>query len=204
MSKVDDAGLLERAREGDQEAFSRLFARYQRAIFRYGAYMAGREAGDDIVQETFLAVLQQRDRRDPPRGTVLGYLIGIARHRVLKRHAALAHALRAEPLDDDLRETTMHEAVTVLDDLARAETIETVRAAVQALPAAFREAVVLCELQELSYADAAEVMQCPIGTVRSRLHRGRTLLSAALATQSPSTTTMTTTKEPRNIHAARR
>ena len=180
MSDVDDVGLLERARRGDQEAFSRLFSRYQRAIYRYGVYMAGREAADDIVQDTFLAVLQQRGRVDPPRGAVLAYLIGIARHRVLKRFAAVRDALRAEPLDDDAHDAAAADAETALDDLARAETIETVRAAVQALPAAYREAIVLCELQELPYVEAADVMQCPIGTVRSRLHRGRTLLAAAL------------------------
>jgi RNA polymerase sigma-70 factor, ECF subfamily len=182
MSDVDDVGLLEQARRGDQEAFSRLFARYQRAIFRYGVYMAGREAGDDIVQETFLAVLQQRDRSDPPRGAVLAYLIGIARHRVLKRIAARHEALEAEPLDDDRHDAAASEELTALDDLARAETIETVRQAVQSLPAAFRETVVLCELQEMPYAEAADIMQCPIGTVRSRLHRARTLLSARLTT----------------------
>jgi RNA polymerase sigma-70 factor (ECF subfamily) len=179
MSDVDDVGLLERARRGDQDAFSRLFARYQRAIYRYGVYMAGRDSGDDIVQETFLAVLQQRGRDDPPQA-VLAYLMGIARHRVLKRFSAVREALRAEPLDDDLHDAATTDAETALDDVARAETIETVRAAVQALPAAYREAIVLCELQEMPYAEAADVMQCPIGTVRSRLHRGRTLLAAAL------------------------
>src|SRR5215470_4350109 len=118
MSDVDDVGLLDRARRGDQDAFSRLFAHYQRAIFRYGVYMAGREAGDDIVQETFLAVLQQRDRSDAPRGAVLAYLIGIARHRVLKRFASRQEALLAEPLDDDLQDAAVSEDVTVLDDLA--------------------------------------------------------------------------------------
>jgi RNA polymerase sigma-70 factor (ECF subfamily) len=180
MSDVDDVGLLERARRGDQEAFSRLFARYQRAIYRYAAYMAGREAADDIVQETFLAVLQQRGRDDAPRGAVLAYLIGIARHRLLKRFASRQETLLAEPLDDDLHEAVASDDLTALDGLARAEMIETVRAAVHALPAAYREAIVLCELQEMPYAEAAGVMQCPIGTVRSRLHRARTLLSATL------------------------
>jgi RNA polymerase sigma-70 factor (ECF subfamily) len=180
MSDVDDVGLLEQARRGDQDAFSRLFARYQRAIYRYAVYMAGREAGDDIVQETFLAVLQQRGRADALRGAVLAYLIGIARHRLLKRFASRQDALFAEPLDDDLHEAVASDDVTALDGLAQAEMIETVRAAVQALPAVYREAIVLCDLQEMPYAEAAGVMQSPIGTVRSRLHRARTLLSAAL------------------------
>lgn len=201
---MDDVGLLDRARRGDEDAFSRLFARYQRAIYRYAVYMAGRDAADDIVQETFLVVLRQTDRTDVPReGAVLAYLIGIARHRVLKRLS-----MRSEQFEESVDDAVVSawapdgEAVagvgadaagaragasvgqlSVLDELTRSEMIDTVRAAVRALPAAYREAVVLCELQEMPYADAAEAMGCPIGTVRSRLHRAKALLMAALQTK---------------------
>jgi RNA polymerase sigma-70 factor (ECF subfamily) len=57
---------------------------------------------------------------------------------------------------------------------------ECVRSAVLSLPAEFRETVVLCELEELSYEEAARILDCPLGTVRSRLHRGRALLLAKL------------------------
>jgi RNA polymerase sigma-70 factor (ECF subfamily) len=67
-----------------------------------------------------------------------------------------------------------------LDDLARAETVELVRKAVLSLPAKYREVVVLCELQDVSYVEAAEILGCAIGTVRSRLHRARALLLAKL------------------------
>jgi RNA polymerase sigma-70 factor (ECF subfamily) len=60
-----------------------------------------------------------------------------------------------------------------------------VRAAVRSLPPQYREVIVLCELQEMDYAAAAGVIRCPIGTVRSRLHRARTLLSAKLAAMQP-------------------
>ena len=63
-----------------------------------------------------------------------------------------------------------------LDDLSRTETIESVRKAVLALPERYREVVVLCDLQEMSYLEAAEVLGCAVGTVRSRLHRARALL----------------------------
>jgi RNA polymerase sigma-70 factor (ECF subfamily) len=69
----------------------------------------------------------------------------------------------------------------VLDDLTRAETIAAVREAIASLPPVYREVVVLCELQEMNYADAAAVVECPIGTVRSRLHRARALLTTKLA-----------------------
>ena len=77
---------------------------------------------------------------------------------------------------------------TVLDTLSRAETVHTVRAAIASLPAPYREAVVLCELQEMSYADAAAVAECPVGTVRSRLHRAKALLTEKLVRLKPDTT----------------
>jgi RNA polymerase sigma-70 factor (ECF subfamily) len=63
-----------------------------------------------------------------------------------------------------------------LEDLTRAETIESVRKAVLSLPPKYREVVVLCELQDLSYVETAEILDCAIGTIRSRLHRARALL----------------------------
>jgi RNA polymerase sigma-70 factor (ECF subfamily) len=63
-----------------------------------------------------------------------------------------------------------------LEDLSRTETIESVRRSVLALPERYREVVVLCDLQEMSYVEAAEVLGCAVGTVRSRLHRARALL----------------------------
>ena len=78
-------------------------------------------------------------------------------------------------VDDDL-----------LGDLTRAEESRRVREAVLTLPVRYREAVVLCDLQELSYADAAAALGCAVGTVRSRLHRGRALLAAKLTRSSRS------------------
>ena len=76
------------------------------------------------------------------------------------------------------------------DDLSRTEAIERVRAAVQALPPVFREVVVLCELNELDYSAASSVIGCPIGTVRSRLHRGRALLTLMLTSMRPGALTI--------------
>jgi RNA polymerase sigma-70 factor (ECF subfamily) len=67
-----------------------------------------------------------------------------------------------------------------LSDLARSEQIASVRQAVVSLPAPYREAVVLCELQELSYAEAAAAAGCSVGTIRSRLHRARAILAKKL------------------------
>ena len=99
---MNDIELLGRARRGDESAFASLFASHQRAIYRYAAHMCGREQADDVVQETFLAVLRQSDRHDAPRGAVGAYLLGIARHLVLKRLGAKYDALAVEPLDGGL------------------------------------------------------------------------------------------------------
>src|SRR6185503_6764200 len=85
-----DAGLIALARRGDAVAFSRLFASFERPIFRYAAHMCGRDAADDVVQDTFLAVLRpstslRAGGYDPAKGSVGNYLFGIARHFVLKR-----------------------------------------------------------------------------------------------------------------------
>jgi len=180
-----DAGLIALARRGDAVAFSRLFGGFERPIFRYAAHMCGRDAADDVVQDTFLAVLRGPGQYDSSKGTVGSYLFGIARHFVLKRLKACERAtfeLNEDGLPAGLPAGALAEAGanSVLDSLSRDETIKTVRAAVASLPAPYREVVVLCELQEMSYVDAAAIVQCPVGTVRSRLHRARALLMLKL------------------------
>jgi RNA polymerase sigma-70 factor (ECF subfamily) len=181
---VDDERLLERARRGDADAVSRLFARYQAPIYRYAVHMCGRDAGDDIVQDTFLTVMRQPGRYDPARGPVVGYLFGIARHLALRQLTSPNAWTLSEELEEDDQPADPAQE-TALDSLTRTETIEAVRAAVRSLPPQYREVIVLCEFQEMEYAAAAGIIQCPIGTVRSRLHRARTLLSAKLAAMQP-------------------
>lgn len=174
MSEMDDTGLLGLARRGDETAFSLLFARHQRQLFRYATYMGGADAADDIVQDTFLAVLRQKGRTDTLTGSVIGYLIGIARHLVMKQRA------QPWPATDDGIDVPSDEP-NAFERLVTSESVDHVRAAVKSLPPAYREAIVLCELEDLDYADAAAMMQCPVGTVRSRLHRARALLATKLS-----------------------
>ena len=86
--------------------------------------------------------------------------------------------------EETIEETEMYEAAergSLLDDLARRETVEQVRCAVLSLPPVYREAVVLCDLEEASYEEAAVALDCPVGTVRSRLSRARAMLAEKLA-----------------------
>jgi RNA polymerase sigma-70 factor (ECF subfamily) len=174
---VDDAALLRRACKGEESAFCELFGRYQRRIYQYASRMCGFAAGDDVVQETFLAVLKARGF-EASKGTVGGYLFGIARHHVIKRLAAQGVAL-IEPSDTRALDMAAPQD-TPFETMARERTVATVRDAVESLPPLYREVVVLCDLQEMDYAMVADVIQCPIGTVRSRLHRARALLATTL------------------------
>ncbi|PYS33593.1 MAG: hypothetical protein DMF75_08950 [Acidobacteria bacterium] len=104
------------------------------------------------------------------RGSVNAFLLGIARNHVLRR---LKRERRLLSIDEATETTRAEEQ---LEALSRREAIESVQKAVLSLPEHYREVVVLCELQEMSYAEAATVLGCAIGTVRSRLHRARTML----------------------------
>ena len=172
-----DEELLLRMQSGDEEAFLALYRRRQAGLFRFALHMSGSlPVAEDVTQEVFLALLREDCGYDPDRGTLSGYLYGIARKLVL-RH--LERGRSTVPLDtdsDDFAQTELAVLDDPLLDLTRREGIDALRRAVQALPRRYREVVVLCDLEEVDYADAAVALACPIGTVRSRLHRARGLL----------------------------
>jgi len=172
-----DDDLLLLMRSGDEQAFVSLYRRRQAAIYRFAQHMSGSATvAEDITQEVFLALIRDECGYDPDRGTLSGYLFGIARKLVL-RH--LERGRSDVTLDTDGEDPVLPQLAVnddPLADLTRREGIDALRRAVQALPRRYREVVVLCDLEEVDYADAALVLGCPIGTVRSRLHRARALL----------------------------
>jgi RNA polymerase sigma-70 factor, ECF subfamily len=180
--RVPDDELLGHATAGDAQAFAELFRRRHPDVFRFALHMTGlASTAEDVVQDVFMVVMRDGARYDAGRGTVASWLCGIARNCVRQR---LDRDRRLTPVDfaDDGEPSAVdHGSVDPLARLLRTERIETVRRAVHALPLPYREAVVLCDLQELSYGDAAAALGCPVGTVRSRLHRARTMLAARLA-----------------------
>ena len=172
-----DDELLLRMRSGDQQGFVALYRRRQSAIYRFALHMSNSAtAAEDVTQEVFLALIREEGGYDPERGTLSGYLFGIARKLVLRR---LERGRSDVALAPDGEESDLVELVVNPDplaDLTRKEGIAALRRAVQALPRRYREVVALCDLEEVDYAEAAHVLGCPIGTVRSRLHRARALL----------------------------
>jgi RNA polymerase sigma-70 factor, ECF subfamily len=170
---MTDQELLGRMLDGDQGAFTALYRRRQAAVFRFALQMSGSVMlAEDVTQEVFLSLIAHGRRFDPERGTLASFLYGIARNLLRRRME------KDRPAEVEIEEFAGGD--DPLEDLTRRETIEQVRRAVSSLPATYREAVVLCDLQNLSYQDAADALECPVGTVRSRLNRARAMLARKL------------------------
>ncbi len=176
--KPSDDELLSSLLGGDEEAFAALYRRRQGGIYRFALQMSGSPAlAEDVTQEVFMVLMRDCSRYDAERGSLSSFLFGVARNLMRQR---LGREQFYVPMDDEVSETAIADegvsGASPLEDLSRGETIESVRRAILSLPARYREVIVLCELQELSYADAALVLDCAVGTVRSRLHRARAML----------------------------
>jgi RNA polymerase sigma-70 factor (ECF subfamily) len=179
---VSDNDLLRLMLAGDEEALAQLYRRRQAGVYRFALQMSGsKPIAEDVTQEVFLFLMREGQVFDPERGSVGAFLLGVARNYVLRR-LRVEHLLAplADDQDDEQSAFQATADLCPLEDLTRAETIENVRRAVLTLPPKYREVVVLCELQEVSYVETAEILGCAIGTVRSRLHRARALLVSKL------------------------
>ena len=165
---------------GDREAFGELYRQCRPDIYRYAAHMSGSPAlAEDVVQDVFMAVIRDAARYRPGRSGVLPWLLGIAHNHVRRwRHRRTFAPL---PLDESAAGRRIAVKTDPIGDLTRDRNETELARALLALPARYREVIVLCDLQELSYETAAGARGCAIGTIRSRLHRGRAKLARALS-----------------------
>ena len=182
-----DQDLLRRMLAGDEESFAALFRRQQAGVYRFALHMCGSPAvAEDVTQEVFLILIKSGSRYDPSRASVRAFLYGIARNCV-KRYQERGGRYVPIPEGVDVTADNPYNPASASDnplsEISRSEQIGAVRQAVLSLPVPYREAVVLCELQELSYAEAAEAAACSVGTIRSRLHRARAILAKKLQGQ---------------------
>ena len=181
--RVADDVLLARAAKGDEEAFTLLYRRHQAALFRFALRMTGSTwAAEEIVQDIFMTLVREPRKYHAGRGALGAFLFGIARNRVMKHLERSPRDISLEAGGEDTRagSTILQNSFTPAAWAEQQERLKQVRDAVLDLPPEFREAVVLCELEEMSYEEAAQAIGCPIGTIRSRLHRGKALLLAKL------------------------
>ena len=190
MNAADaDAQLIERFKRGDRRAFEMLVVKYQRRIERLIARMVrDTDLVEDIAQETFIRAYRAlpQFRGESAFYTWL-YRIAVNSAKKalsdLKRDPVIteaAFALREEDDETSLAGAELTDGETPESVLASKEIAATVNAAIEALSEDLRQAITLREIEGLSYEEIAEAMNCPIGTVRSRIFRAREAIAERL------------------------
>ncbi len=187
--RVVDQELVERVQAGDKRAFDLLVLKYQRRVQRLVSRFV-RDAGevDDVVQEAFIKAY----RAIPTfRGDAAFYTwiyriaINCAKNYLASPARRIVPASDLERDDDEDTESFdrnagLHDVATPDAEYASKQIAETVNRAMAALPEDLRTAVTLREIEGLSYEEIAEAMDCPIGTVRSRIFRAREAIATEL------------------------
>jgi RNA polymerase sigma-70 factor (ECF subfamily) len=166
-----DEELYRLMKKGNQDAFAQLYARRAPALRRYALHTSGSPTvAEEVSNEVFLQLMSPSCAYDEAKGSLESFLYGIARNlvRVVRRQG---------PVEEAVDRAFEHD---ILGDLISSETTAALHRTVRELPERYRDVVVLCELQERSYEEAARIIGRPVGTVRSRLHRARALLAAKL------------------------
>lgn len=194
IAEPRDIELMRRLSSGDEDAFLEFYRRHQGGVYRFALHMSGRpEAAADVVQETFLTLIRHSGKFDQEKGSPGAFLYGIARNHLRKLHEKESRYVQlleeGEPSgSSDWNGAQGHtngnghfsanslRAETVLESMERAEIVDLLRDAVLTLPDHYREPVTLCDLEGKSYSEAAALLECPVGTVRSRLNRARSIL----------------------------
>lgn len=168
-----DAELLAQFRRGDREAFTFLYRIHSPAVFRFALHMSGDATkATETTQDVFVWLIHHPGRFDASRGRLGAFLTGVARRFLLRQW------------NRERRWTPLEEAAFLCAPRAREvhsdPRVEQLRCLIASLPDRYREVVVLCDLEGHSYEEAASILECSLGTVRSRLHRARELLARKL------------------------
>ncbi|HSE39567.1 MAG TPA: RNA polymerase sigma factor, partial [Acidobacteriota bacterium] len=151
-----------------------IYTRYLSALRNFAGYMGIPSRNtEDVVQNVFLTLINNVHSYDVHRGSAVSFLYGITRNQTLRW-------LRENRNFKAMEMETEHSDHNPYVDYLKAEEIAKLRDAIRELPEAYKEAIVLCDIHELSYEEAASVLGCAIGTIRSRLNRGRSILAKYL------------------------
>jgi RNA polymerase sigma-70 factor, ECF subfamily len=183
FDNCSDALLLRRALAGEEAAFLALYQKLKTGIFRYAFCMTNsRTAAEEVTQEVFILLLKEGRSYREDRGDVGAFAFGIARNviRRIERRERPYEPLPGDEALADLSVNIVSEPDALASQLVRNEVTERVQAAIASLPDHYRDAVVLCDLCELSYDEAATRLHCAVGTIRSRLNRAHRLLAQKL------------------------
>ena len=182
LPSASDEELIARARAGDEPCFEEFVRRHMAAVHRWMVRAVGEEDADDMTQDVFLRAYRGLPRfreQAPPRA----WLAAIADNAIKNRYRSRSRFRRifASQPDPDSLVGRAASGASPEDDASSGEARQSVLGALQKLPLEFRLPVVLRDLEEWSYEEIAISLELPIGTVKSRIARGRGQLRAILA-----------------------
>jgi len=183
LASRSDAELLQLALAGDEDAFLRLYEKLKSGIFRYAFFMtSSKSAAEEVTQEVFLSLLREGRKYRADLGDVGAFAFGIARNivRRVERRERAYEPLPESHTPEQFSRGLVCEPEGLPGQMIRGELVAKVQAAIATLPDHYRQVVVLCDLCELSYGEAAVRLRCAVGTIRSRLNRAHGLLAQKL------------------------
>ena len=183
---LSEPELLRLAVAGDEEAFAALYERLKSNVYRFALHMTGSVSlAEDITQDAFITLMEEGGKFNESKGQVVSFLLGIARNLVRRAYRSQARIvpLVTENEQGEEVELVLESAHDTVAEILQGETVDLVREAVQSLPIHYREVVILCDLCDMSYAEASAQLECNLGTIRSRLNRAHNLLAKKLETR---------------------
>jgi len=176
-----ESDLLRQCRQGDEPAWRELVSRYTRRVFGLAYRFTGRvDEAEDLTQEVFVKVYQTLDRFAETEGSFPAWLMTVARHHAIDHYRRGKEEHRRKADDPKILDFVASGEEGPLTTLERAERVSLVHRGLRALPLDLREPLILCDLQGLPYLEASKALGVPLGTVKSRINRGRLELAKRL------------------------
>jgi len=177
-----DAELVRRCRAGDSAAWEQVVHEYSRRVYNLAYRFTGRhESAEDLTQEVFVRVYRSLEQYDPQAGDLANWLMRLARNLVIddyRRRGRTPTDMGDDIGDHEYHLESRHDAPD--RGVERSERSQQVHAAIARLPHDLRECVILRDIEEMTYQEIVDILKIPIGTVKSRINRGRIELAKIL------------------------
>jgi RNA polymerase sigma-70 factor (ECF subfamily) len=180
-----DAEIIEQARKGDPAAWEKLVIRHSKRIYNLCYRFVGRmDQAEDLTQEVFIKVFRNLSSYNPETGQFVTWIMSVGRNLLIDhyRHSKDDRATVSADENEEfsLLDTVPSNQPSPQSELEREERATVLRGALRRLPPQLREAVILRDLEELTYEEIGEILKVPEGTVKSRINRGRVELAKLL------------------------
>lgn len=180
-NNAEDRALVESCRCGDEAAWRSLVQRHTRRVFRIAYQFTGRvDEAEDLTQEIFVRVMKNIQRFDAAQGAFGGWLTTLARRQAIDHYRRRRQERIRRVEEATVLDFAQAAEEAPIQKLEREERVQLVHSGLRALPPDLREVLVLCDLQELGYEEISRTLEIPLGTVKSRINRGRLELAKRL------------------------